>query len=621
MASSKLTPEQQPARPFTWALDALPLKIGSSHRSGLTLHDAQIAPLHACIERSGAHPGQLLLRIFNFRHNTTHRGELIERVVNLEDQDLIGFGQHLFVLDLSSPGELTLIPHQEAAVVRERETALEAEHLLALEADFFAQPGALAHQQVLDHHEPRSLELLLLWQDQIIAAHTYQQPQTLTLGSNATCDYLIDTEDPRLERFELITHDPIEGWCLHLPPEVEGSLCWDDGWRAILPQDKTSHALFMDERPESLREAQLVLGSVCLIIRHNARAERYPRSIQPDRQQLNDFGYITLSAMLHWSALLLILSIPSHHNLEPVTDQYEQLVTLEAPIVYQPPTLTTPSAQREDTMGDGQQQDADARRALEDGSAGDPNQRPDQQGQLTLSRKRDTHATKLTADRQAAPQKTPELAGVLSILGGAKQSAGHRAMTQALSAQEPTSNLGQLRLDAKAPGHGMLGFGLSGAGRGGAGEHERALGIARIPSPRSPASLGGQGLSLEDERGELSSQLVVTHAAQQRGQDCLSPQIISRVIRARSAQLRSCYEQALTHHNHLHGRLLVQLSINPQGQVQRAQLIEDTLKSRSVAQCITKTMKTLHFPAYHGCQIVQANYPLRFAPSDPERPD
>lgn len=622
MASSNSPQPLQP-RPVTWALDALPLKIGSSARAHLTLDDAQIAPLHACIERS-PHQGQLILRVFNSRHNTTHQGQLVERAAILHDQDVIGFGTHLFALDLSDPQTLALTPYQapQQTTPPEAEPALEATHLDALEAEFFTQPGALVQQQLMEHDEPRSLELLLLWQEQIIAAHTYQRAQTLTVGSSPSCDYLIDTQDPRLERFELITHDPLKGWRLHLPPGVEGSLCWDDDWRAVEHLDaQTIHTLFMNERPDSLREAHLSLGSVRLIIRHNARAERYPRTIQPDRQQLHDIGYITLSAVLHWSALLLILSIPARQRLEPIPDEHEQVVILE--VTQAPPPLPppAPSALKEDTIGDGQQADADAKHAFEEGAAGDPRQRPDQQGQLQLARHTPSKDAKptLTLKQEAehAPSTDPAHAGVLSVLGGAQQSAGHRALTAALSAQEATASLGQLQLEAKAPGHGRFGLGLSGAGRGGAGEHERSLGIARLPSKRAMASLGGQGLSLEDERGQLSSQLIVTQDAAQGGQDCLSSQIIARVIRARSAQLRSCYEQALTHHSELRGRLLVQLVIQPTGQVLRAQLIEDTLKSRSVAQCITKTMKTMHFPAYQGCQVVQANYPLRFAPSPP----
>lgn len=619
MASSDSPQPLQP-RPVTWALDALPLKIGSSARAHLTLDDAQIAPIHACIERSSQH-GQLLLRVFNSRHNTTHQGQLVERCALLHDQDLIGLGPHLFALDLSDPQTLTLTPYQ-APTYTPPEPMLEATHLDALEAEFFTQPGALVQQQLIEHDEPRSLELLLLWQEQIIAAHTYQRAQTLTVGSSPRCDYLIDTQDPRLERFELITHDPLQGWRLHLPPGVEGALCWDDQWRTIDQLNaQTIHTLFMNEHPASLREAHLSLGSVRLIIRHNARAERYPRTIQPDRQQLHDIGYITLSAILHWSALLLILSIPTRQHLEPLFHEQEQLVILEVRPTAPPLPPPPPSALKEDTIGDGQQADADAKHAQEEGAAGDPHQRPDKQGQLQLAR----HAPQpdarpaLTHKHEATPSPStdPAHAGVLSILGGAQQSAGHRALTAALSAQEATESLGQLRLSAKERGHGRLGLGLSGAGRGGAGEHERALGIARLPSKRALASLGGQGLSFEDERGQLSSQLIVTQDAPQGGQDCLSAQIIARVIRARSAQLRSCYEQALTHHSELRGRLLVQLVIEPTGQVLRAQLIEDTLKSRSVAQCVTKTMKTMHFPAYQGCQVVQANYPLRFAPSTP----
>jgi TonB family protein len=95
----------------------------------------------------------------------------------------------------------------------------------------------------------------------------------------------------------------------------------------------------------------------------------------------------------------------------------------------------------------------------------------------------------------------------------------------------------------------------------------------------------------------------------------LSREVIQRVIRRHVAEVRHCYEQALTSRPDLQGRVAVKFVIAPSGAVQTAVVEQSALGHAGVEACITRAVTRWAFPAPEGGGIVIVSYPFTLAQS------
>jgi TonB family protein len=95
----------------------------------------------------------------------------------------------------------------------------------------------------------------------------------------------------------------------------------------------------------------------------------------------------------------------------------------------------------------------------------------------------------------------------------------------------------------------------------------------------------------------------------------LDKEIIRRIVRRNINQVRFCYQEALTRHPSLEGRLVTQFTIAPTGRVLAAMIESSTLKELSVEACVVNAVKRLEFPAPEGGGLVMVSYPFTFSPA------
>ncbi len=88
---------------------------------------------------------------------------------------------------------------------------------------------------------------------------------------------------------------------------------------------------------------------------------------------------------------------------------------------------------------------------------------------------------------------------------------------------------------------------------------------------------------------------------------------LSAFIRAKSPQVRQCYERRLKHNPILQGVLVPEIRIHPSGRVMGVSFTQDTLRDRSVRDCVARTIRGWRFPSPEGGAVTIAN-PFRFAP-------
>jgi hypothetical protein len=91
----------------------------------------------------------------------------------------------------------------------------------------------------------------------------------------------------------------------------------------------------------------------------------------------------------------------------------------------------------------------------------------------------------------------------------------------------------------------------------------------------------------------------------------LSADEIDHVMRARAGIFRACYQKQLAKEPKLAGKVVIKLTVKPDGTVATAAVASTTLKSPSVEGCLTTQILRLRFPPKSTGAIIR--YPFGFA--------
>lgn len=158
---------------------------------------------------------------------------------------------------------------------------------------------------------------------------------------------------------------------------------------------------------------------------------------------------------------------------------------------------------------------------------------------------------------------------------------------------------------------GAGGFGLVGSGRGGGGTGEGTIGLGNLGTiGRGSGAPGGgmYGAKVGNLKGrKAGAPEVVPGTAEVRGS--LDKDLIRRIIRRHINEVKFCYESELTRKPDLQGRVMVQFTIAPTGQVAASIVQSSTMNNPPVEQCIANAVRRWEFPKPQG-GIVVVTYPF-----------
>ena len=318
--------------------------------------------------------------------------------------------------------------------------------------------------------------------------------------------------------------------------------------------------------------------------------------------------YVALSALAHWSVLCLAMTWPdqgSGHLARSEDSLPDVLVTLASapPVAALMPAVAQPQAVRPRALiGDAHAQDFGTKRAGEEGAAGDlagaeagspetPNARASTSERHSPS--------KAPAHKRDAPQRARQV-GVLSMLD---------ALSVSMNTPDVESSLALRALD-RASNKGQLGLGLSGAGRGGAGQDERSIGVVLGLKRQANHELGNQGMHEDSKlKGEAQDTSIESTSF------CLDPSSVKRVIDAKARQVRTCYEDSSGPRLGRRGALHLKVRARRSGHVHDVDVQHDTLQMPDVRACVMRQLSTLRFaPVDQSCRPVQATTAYIFQP-------
>ncbi len=161
--------------------------------------------------------------------------------------------------------------------------------------------------------------------------------------------------------------------------------------------------------------------------------------------------------------------------------------------------------------------------------------------------------------------------------------------------------------------YGIGGLGLKGTGRGGGGgtgSGTIGLGTLGTIGKGGGGSGAGYGRGVGRLRGRRASASSV-RAGNATVRGALSKEIIRRVIRRHSNEVRYCYQKGLQGDPAMAGQVKVGFTISPSGQVTGARVSGSSLGDAEVEECVTEAVGRWQFPQPKGGGMVMVNYPFR----------
>jgi TonB family protein len=242
-------------------------------------------------------------------------------------------------------------------------------------------------------------------------------------------------------------------------------------------------------------------------------------------------------------------------------------------------------------------------------------------------------AAKAAVDRRRAtkgpaPQNAAEAAAqvrrnpMLAILDGQRSASLVSVLSDrpALGADAQDA-LGHLVGSTIADAYGISGLGIHGTHPGGEGLGEAIIGLGILDTHGrfGDGNRAGSGPGYGAGVGQLALRRTpripeaLPGLASVRG--TLDKEIIRRIVRRHLNEVRFCYTQALAAHPALEGRLVVQFTIAPTGQVLASALGSSTLGAPAVESCVVQAVKRWDFPEPEGGGLAIVSYPFQLSPA------
>ncbi len=156
-------------------------------------------------------------------------------------------------------------------------------------------------------------------------------------------------------------------------------------------------------------------------------------------------------------------------------------------------------------------------------------------------------------------------------------------------------------------GRGAGGMGMRGVGKGGGGE-----GFGRIGGLGKGDTGGGKGTGAKIGRKEARKVKPKVRRGTPKIGDFCDKGNIRRVVGAKQAAIKYCFEKELQTNPKLSGKIIAQWKVSLDGSVMSSSIASSTMNNKKVEGCITRVIKRMRFQKPNG-GICIINYPFVFS--------
>ena len=454
-----------------------------------------------------------------------------------------------------------------------------------------------------------TLEIAHLWGDHVLSVTSFEDPDTVTVGPNASDDLQVgagsireaqeDASLPVVTRagdggMQLVVSEDMTGYLRRGEDDHTLEELVEQGIARSSPE--LSDAWLVPIGPES--RARLELDDNILLIHFTDM----PPSIGGGfvGLDLHALPYLAISAAAHILFLMLAMSLPGEAG-DLQMDRINQKDRFVEMMVQ--PEKKKPK--KPDWLGDDEKKKASSQKGEESKAGQKESQKKDKE--MAVKGPPDNDNTKLRKEKnkKVAMNAAKEVFSsdqVASPFGSGSQSVGSDAIQA----------IGNMDGESKGSAQGFGGLGLKGAGRGGGGGmDERGLGIGEVGTAgRGKGKNYGKGAQDIEDKEEKQPEVVPRDPGVQ---GALDKEIIRKVVRQHRREVKYCYEQQLQKNPELSGQVVIRFTISPTGDVVNAVVEKTTLNSTAVEQCMKGKIRHWAFPQPKGGGLVKVNYPFNFA--------
>ena len=452
-----------------------------------------------------------------------------------------------------------------------------------------------------------TLEVAMLWSDQVLAVNSYPTPRSVTIGSGKKVDFVVTEDLLSTPEHPLVVFDGVS-YQLVFTDKMRGMV--QSGQRAYTLEEAIAQGVATQSGAvpgaytialNMQSSARIDVGDVTFLIHFTDQPAIVGGPIGIDWSPIL---YVTISGILHIAFVIIALVIPvSPGSLELDTiredDRFVQ-------------AMITPEQQEEeepDFLGDDAGEEAAAKHAGEEGEAGkEDSEQTDKE--MAIKGPKDNTDVEL---KKAYDTEVAMNSGALAVLGD-QVSSPFGASDNSVGS-DAIHALGGMEGEGVGESKGFGGLGMAGSGRGGGGISERGIGLANVGT-KGRGGRGGGGKSYgkkASDLGDKKTRVPKLVPGKPKVMGSLDREIIRRVVRQHRNEIRYCYERELQKNPKLAGVVKVKFTISGTGSVISALVSSTTLKNARVERCMTGKIRHWVFPEPKGGGIVVVNYPFNFS--------
>ena len=472
------------------------------------------------------------------------------------------------------------------------------------------RPGAMtmAMQAVqIKPAGPKVLRIGLIQGGKIVEERVIRKRETVTVGSSEKNHFVVHTEGmpSRFELFQLAGSDYI----LNFTDIMTGRVALPGGVQDLTQMRQSGAARnagnYYQVKINDNSRGKVVMGGTTLLFQFVVPPPVQPRPQLPAAARagfvrsidwlFTAFMVFTFMSMFGFIVYLENADWPIDEGLAAVPDEIAKIIFEEPP---PPPEVKEPEEAGKEDQPEEQ--------------APAPKKEPEKAAKQEPSPDKGKEDEQAIADKSARIAQEAAQAAEALIVGALSADTGG-ALADVLAGGAVTGNAQDILSQA-------MGVGVAKAGSGGdlrqraGGGNSGIAGLGSLARKEGTANAVGEG-------GQVIERQVRGSVKTERGDEVggsgeFDSNLVVQTIKTRLRAIQMCYEQQLRRNPALAGKVTIEFTIQPRGNVTDVRVKENSTGDSAVATCVANTVSGFRFnPGPEGGSVTYS-YPFVFAPQN-----
>jgi len=440
----------------------------------------------------------------------------------------------------------------------------------------------------------RLLRVALLWQGKLIKETTFTENRDITIGDGVRSDFVVPTKEfgKSYPLFRSVRLDHKAGYEVGLKREMRGRISIGGG---VVPipeyvKKQTGDAVGANYVPVGSGDwGVLEFGEVNLFFQF----------VRPDiiigRQRALSMDHTIVAAVVASLFVVMAFFTVAQFLWNPFggieqRKVEKRMMSVDVNVLEEKVEQLLEIGEEEDTVG--------KKAEGEEGKFGDPDKDPSLESKVPKR------------DGMMVSKIDPKKIGLANVLSNSMKSGAISSIlsdnADAFDNKMAVAMAGTGSELTIGYGAGGMGFKGTGSGGGGTGGYGRIHGLGRVDTGGGMGMRAGLGKKGAAKVGKMSLGGFTGAGFCQRND------IQSKVMQ-RAGAIRACYEQQLQIYENLAGKVTVRWTVNIEGDVDGASVLDSTLGNSAVEQCVMRAIRRIRFAKPEGGVCV-VQWPFVFNP-------